>query len=183
MTSPPFWLDRLQQTVSRLQKVDRHLRVAVVGIGHELCGDDIAGMAVARGMHTCAGEHLLVIEGGAAPENQTGRIRQFAPDLVVLVDAAHLDAPPGAIRWLDWRATTGVFNSTHTLPVEVLAYYLTSELDCHIALIGIQPADVRLDAPVTPQVAAAVASVVQGLKQVLSADEQDHHERHNCGDF
>lgn len=168
MTFQPFWSEKLQQTVRRLQKVDRPLRVAVVGIGHELCGDDIAGLAVAKGLRPYDSNHLLVLEGGSAPENQTGTIRRFGPDLVLLVDAADLGEPAGTIRWLDWQDTTGLTASTHTLPIGVLAQYLASEFHCQVALIGIQPANVRLDAPLTPQVRDAVDSVVDTLKRMLS---------------
>ena len=163
-----FWSEKLQQTVCRLQKADRPLRVAVVGIGHELCGDDIAGLAVAQGLRPYRGDNLLVLEGGSAPENQTGSIRRFGPDLVLFVDAADLDESVGTIRWLDWHETTGLTASTHTLPIGVLAKYLASEFHCHVALIGIQPANVRFDAPLTPQVRDAVDSVVGTLQHVLS---------------
>jgi len=75
--------------------------------------------------------------------------------------------PPGAIRWLDWRETDGISASTHTLPLHLLARYLVTELGCDVALLGIQPAANTLDAPLSPAVSQAVASIVADLGAAL----------------
>ncbi len=110
---------------------------------------------------------VLVIEGGPAPENHTGPIRRFAPDLVILVDAAHLEEAPGAIRWLDWQDLAGLSASTHTLPPSILARYLTLELGCRVALVGIQPQQTDLGAPLSTAVEAAVDEVVAELSSAF----------------
>lgn len=166
----------LNQTLRRLkQQPDRPPRVAIVGIGHELRGDDAAGGVVARTLqrnHTVNSaasghDNLLVIDAGPVPENCTGPLRRFGPDLVLLVDAAQMDEAPGAVRWLAWQETEGLSASTHTLPPYVLASYLTGELSCDVALIGIQPADTSFGGPLTPPVEQAVAAVVQTLAEAL----------------
>jgi hydrogenase 3 maturation protease len=110
---------------------------------------------------------VLVIEGGAAPENCTGPIRRFAPDLVILVDAAHMEEAPGTIRWLDWQDLAGLSASTHTLPPSILAHYLTVELGCRVALVGIQPQQTDVGAPLSEAVQAAVDKVVTELSGAL----------------
>lgn len=163
------WQDRLNQTLKKLRKEQastRPVRTAVVGIGHELRGDDAAGIAVARALQPFAHEHLLVVDAGHAPENHTGPIRRFAPELVLLVDAAQMGEAPGAIRWLAWQETTGLSASTHTMPPYMLARYLAAELDTTIALIGIQPADTALGAALSPEVQQAVKTIVDILLQV-----------------
>jgi hydrogenase maturation protease HycI len=146
-----------------------------VGIGHELCGDDAAGVALARAMqeqyNSNGRDDVLVIEAGPAPENCSGLLRRFRPDLVLLVDAAYLDARPGTVRWLDWQDTVGFSASTHTLPLHLLATYLTSELGCEVALLGIQPADVTAGAPLSSAVKMAVDSVTDSMLKMLSAAE------------
>ncbi len=108
-------------------------------------------------------ERLLVLEAGPAPENFTSVLRRFRPDLVILLDSALMEAEPGAVRWLNWQETEGMSASTHTLPLHILASYLTMELGCAIGLIGIQPGQTFADAPLTPRVRAAAAGVVRGL--------------------
>lgn len=137
-------------------------------MGHELRGDDAAGVAVARALQSrLAGLQAIVIDAGPAVENCTGLLRRFGPDLVLLIDAAQMDDEPGAVRWLAWQDTDGLSASTHTLPPRVLAQYLTSEFGCEVALLGIQPADTTMGAPLSPAAQAAVQSVTQALADML----------------
>jgi len=170
----PAWHEAFYQNLQRLrQDIVSHdaqvtLRIAIVGIGHELRGDDAAGVFVARALGPLLSERegFLVIDAGPAPENFTGHLRRFKPDLILLVDAAQMQEPPGTIRWLDWRDTSGLSASTHTLPPYVLSEYLTSELDCQVALLGIQILDTGLDAPLSSPVQRAVESIVQSIASV-----------------
>jgi len=152
--------------------------VAVVGIGQTLNGDDAAGALVAQALlkRQRAGRSdaprpvpfsLFVIEAAHAPENCTGAVRRFAPDLVILVDAAEMGDPPGTVRWLDWRDTSGLGASTHSLPPSMVARYLAAELSCQVALIGIQVQDTSLGARVSPPVRRAIRTVSEGLKIFL----------------
>lgn len=147
-------------------------RVAVVGIGHELRGDDAAGVAVARRLQPLAHERLLVVEGGHAPENQTGAIRRFSPDLVLLVDAAQMNETPGTVRWLGWEESVGLSASTHTLPPSILAHYLVHEIGCEVVLVGIQPGQTALERPLSPEVQGAVDALVGALVQVFASSIQ-----------
>src|SRR5512136_714557 len=96
------WQEKLQANLKRQQRPERAVRLAVLGIGHELYGDDAVGVWLAgRLNHIAAGyENLLVIQGGSAPENFTGVLRKYQPDLVLLVDAALMGIRPGMIGWL-----------------------------------------------------------------------------------
>jgi hydrogenase 3 maturation protease len=135
-----------------------------MGIGHELRGDDAAGVLVARRLQPYTNESFLVVEAGHAPENYTAPVRRFAPHLTVLVDAANLGAPPGTVRWLEWRETTGLGASTHTMPLYLLAQYLARAANCPVGLLAIQLAGSGLNAPLSPEVEAAVTAVVRALQ-------------------
>ncbi|HTX89738.1 MAG TPA: hydrogenase 3 maturation endopeptidase HyCI [Anaerolineales bacterium] len=164
------WQASLTASLQSLKKPERPLRMAVLGIGHELCGDDAVGVRLAGQLKTLAAGNadLLAVEAGPAPENFTGTLRRFGPDLVLLVDAALMDADPGSVRWLDWRGTDGMSASTHTLPLHLLAAYLTDDLGCQVQLLGIQPAQTFADAPLTPKVREAAEQVARELIQCLS---------------
>jgi hydrogenase 3 maturation protease len=166
--SSPSWQQSLIQALQRLQKPDRSPRIAFVGIGHELRGDDAAGVMLARAMQPlAASDRVLVIDAGPAPENCTGLLRCFRPDLVLLVDAAQMDESPGTVRWLAWQDTAGLSASTHTLPLHVLASYLTADLGCDVALIGIQPAENAIDTSLSPVVQQAIDEVARALAGIL----------------
>jgi hydrogenase 3 maturation protease len=144
-------------------------RVAVVGIGHELRGDDGAGLAVARALQTALAdeERVLVIDAGSAPENQTGPLRRFRPDVVLFVDAAQMDEQPGVIRWLPWKETDGISASTHTLSPSILGRFLISQVGCEVALLGIQPANDAINDRLSPEVAEAVDTVVDAVRTIV----------------
>ena len=155
------WRERRRQAERRPQ------RVALVGVGHELRGDDAAGLAVARRARPWAGERLLVLEGGPAPENVTGVLRRFAPQLVLLVDAAEFGAEAGAVRWLTPDMVEGLSATTHTMPLSMLATYLEQELNCRVYLVGIQPGQNGIDQPLSAAVEKAVGAVSAGLGAVF----------------
>lgn len=149
------------------------LRVAIVGIGNELNGDDAAGVLAARAlMRAQPGEAplragVLVIDGGPAPESFTGPLRRFAPALVILIDAAEMGAAPGTARVFDWQDAAGLSASTHTMPPSMLAKFLMLELGCRVALVGIQPQRLDFDAPLSEPVREAVEQVAARLRQFL----------------
>ena len=88
-----------------------------------------------------------MLEAGPVPENFTGPLRRFQPELVLLVDAALMGEAPGALRHLDWKEAAGFSSSSHTLPLETFASYLVGELGCEVQLLGVQPGDNDLEAP------------------------------------
>jgi hydrogenase 3 maturation protease len=162
-------------------------RVAVIGIGNELNGDDAAGVLVARSLelarqksaawraqdhqgksHTQPPAEVLVIDAGPAPENFTGPLRRFQPDAVVLVDAAQLAQAPGAIAWVAWQDVAGFSASTHILPPSIFAQFLTDEIGCQVVFVGIQPETLEFDQPVSLSVGQAVKDVTRQLCQILA---------------
>ena len=170
------WKVSLRKTLKRLQTRNECHRVAVVGIGHTLRGDDGAGVVVAEMLHPlmAGSDHVLVVNAGLAPEGFSGVIRRFCPDLVLLVDAAQMDEAPGTVRWLAWQDAGGNGASTHTLPLRLFATYLTLEVGCEVALLGIQPAHNDIDVPVSPVVQDAVESVAHTLAAVLANMEKEN---------
>ena len=176
MSSKP-WQEQLSQTVEKLRTADGRPRVSVVGIGHELRGDDAAGVVVARLLKQHLGDpSLQVIEAGAAPENCCGLLFRFQPGLIVFVDAAEMGAEPGTVRRLSWDlvksgGVAGFNVSTHTLPLQILADYLTAELGCPVCLLGIQPAGIAMGDPLSPAVTRAVKAIARFLEDLLSLSQ------------
>jgi hydrogenase 3 maturation protease len=149
----------------------RPARVALVGIGNELNGDDAVGVRVVRSLAARLGprEDLLLLEAGTAPENFTGPLRRFRPDLVLLFDAASFDQPAGATMTIDWADIDGCSASTHTLPPSVFGRFLVEELGCRLALVGIQPARLDFGEPLSAPVMAAADRLVVSFERWLTA--------------
>ncbi|MDD5019164.1 MAG: hydrogenase 3 maturation endopeptidase HyCI [Candidatus Omnitrophica bacterium] len=122
-------------------------RIAVLGIGSELSGDDAVGVLVAKELRRKPrpkrrGIILRSFAGGAAPENLTGQIRRFKPTHLIMIDAADLGMAAGSMALLDIEKIEGVSFSTHRLPTRILADYLVRCIGCQIIVIGIQPKEV-----------------------------------------
>ena len=68
-------------------------KIAVLGVGSTLRSDDAAGMYFIELLESLVKkENVLLIAGSTAPENFTGVIKNFAPDILFIVDAAHVGA-------------------------------------------------------------------------------------------
>ncbi len=165
------WINSLTQSLPRKQDNRLFLpRTCLIGIGSDLRGDDSAGLVVVRQMlqHSHA-NNLCIIEGGSAPENVTGQIRAFHPDLVILIDAAHMDMPPGAIQWIPLDSIDGMSASSHSLPLSMLASYLTAEIGCEVSVLGIQPVQNEIGFGLSSFVKSAVDEITKEFHNLFSA--------------
>jgi hydrogenase 3 maturation protease len=169
-TLPATWKAPLKLLLQKLAvESDRLPRIAILGIGNTFRSDDAAGVLVARALSQRASDnaHLLICEAGHAPENKTAEVRKFAPDLVLLIDAAAMDKAPGSVAWISEEDIDGMSASTHSLPLSMLARYLKLEIGCEVNLLGIQPVSNEVGETVSPQVLQAVEEVAAGLEEVL----------------
>lgn len=163
------WLASLNQILTVLRAKNEVLRVAIVGVGQELCGDDAVGIMIIRNLKNCISNQsqILLIEGGVAPENYTGQLRRYKPDLVLLIDAADLNNDPGSVCCISCEETTGLSFSTHTMPLHVLSKFITTEFECCVMLIGIQPSQLKLGQLVSPVIREAAKGVSELLVVAL----------------
>ena len=82
----------------------------LLGIGNPRHGDDALGPLFARAFRH---PHWLCINAATAPENFTGLIRRHHPDILLLLDAAEMNLPPGTLRRLDPATIQGRDFGTH----------------------------------------------------------------------
>lgn len=162
-------MDKLHQQLATLPTNNGQPRVALVGIGHELRGDDAAGVVMAHLLDAQPhGDGLQIIEAGAAPLNCCGLLQRWRPNLIIFVDAADMAKEPGNICWLNWQDVIDSTGSTHHFSLRVLADYLTREVGCPVSLLGIQPADTAVGAPLSAPVAVAVQNLVRVFLDIFS---------------
>ncbi len=147
------------------------VRLAVVGIGRELNGDEAAGVIAARKLRGLESRQLRVVDAGATPDNVTGLLGQFQPALVLLIVAVQLNKFPGTIRWFDWRDTIGLDAPPQLLPPYAIARCFVDDVGCEVALIAIQPRDNSSGAPLSADVHSAVNEIVAALQAALPVVE------------
>ena len=114
-------------------------------------------------------DFLLVIDAGHAPENSTAELRRFAPEIVLLIDAAEIQEAPGVVRWVGLDEIDGMSASTHTLPLSMLAKYLTLEINCAVKILGIQPQSTEIAETVSDRVLQAVDEIAVEISEFLQA--------------
>ena len=160
------WQAELSKTMIRLRVPGSRPKIAIVGLGYEMRGDNAAGVVIAHALQPLAEQcqNVVVIAAGTTPDHHTRVLRHAAPGLIVLVEAVQLDKPPGTIAWIPWDATANLMTATDTL---MLFKRLGNQLQCEIGLIGIQPAETAVGAALSPEVRQAIDRVIKGLAQVF----------------
>ncbi len=144
----------------------------MLAVGSELRGDDAVALEVAAALTGFSRPHgrFALFLGGTTPENLTGPMRRFAPSHLLVLDAADLGAPPGSIELLEAERLTRMTFCTHALPLQtIIDYVLTSSPGCEVTLIGIQPKQLELGHPLTPELREAAENLVALLTLALSA--------------
>lgn len=165
MILPRQWNQQIRQIIQT------HERIAIVGVGNELRGDDAVGVQIVRNLQQVlpSGDTVLLCEAGSAPENFTGVLRRYKPDLILIVDAVQMDADtsPGRVCLMEMTELADNFASTHSLSLNAFSKYLQNDLYCSVLLLGIQPADLTLNAPLSPFVALSQQDITQTLVNSL----------------
>ena len=131
----------------------------ILGIGNPLHGDDGLGPLFARAFRHPGWRG---INAATVPENFTGLVRRWRPDLLVLLDAADMGLPPGSLRRLDPADVRGRDFGTHAPSSGHLAEYLS---DCagRVVILGIQPATTEPGTRLSPPVRAALKALGRSL--------------------
>ena len=146
-------------------------RIAIVGIGNKAHGDQAAGILVAQALQrrefAADAGRVLVVEAFRAPENFAVELRNFKPQVIILIDAVQMELPAGEIAWISWETATGLSPNPNNLPLTMLARYLMLEFGCSIHLLGIQPAQDDANMPISKAVQAAVDELTQAFCRML----------------
>jgi hydrogenase 3 maturation protease len=149
-------------------------RVAILGVGSDLRGDDVAGILVAEQFSKQRPKvnqrvKVRVFIGATAPENLSGQIKKFNPTHLVIVDSADLDKLAGQVRLIERQELDGISFCTHRLPLKVMVDYLTQSIGCATIIIGIQPKTISFGSRPSKVVERAAAKVYSMIKEVLSS--------------
>ena len=160
----------LQETLK--QKLNNAQRVAVLGIGSELRGDDIVGLLAAQQIEKNIGEKTALPEvrvfiGETAPENLTGEIKKFQPTHLIIIDAAELNKEPGHIEIMEPETIGGTSFCTHSLPLKIVIGYLLESFKFQAIIIGIQPKTLTFGAQPTKEVVAAAKRIAETITKLL----------------
>lgn len=152
-------------------------RVVVCGIGNDLRGDDAAGALCLRALKIKSarnkssrdsGDHpVLFVECGESPENQTGRMRAFQPDVVILIDAARSGGKPGEIFLVKKEMISDEEVSTHRISLTILIRFIEESIGARVVFLGIEPVSTEINGPVSDAVRTSVSILADHLRRYL----------------
>jgi hydrogenase 3 maturation protease len=133
----------------------------LLGIGNPLLGDDGAGNYIASLMKDPGWKSF---DCGTVPENFSGEVRKFHPEILVFVDAADMNIAPGEFRIVPPEKIAHVAFGTHALPLRVLIEYLEPDAG-RILFIGIQPEQVEMGLPLSESVRKGAGRLVRIIEK------------------
>jgi hydrogenase 3 maturation protease len=142
-------------------------KIAVLGIGSELRGDDVAGLLVAEELKKIKNLKLKVFFGSTAPENLTGEIIKYKPTHIVIVDSTDTDQKAGSIILISPEEVGGISFSSHMLPIKMMVDYLLESLKCEIIIIGIQPKILMFGETISKEVKKSTKQISDAIRQIL----------------
>jgi hydrogenase maturation protease len=180
-------MDWLNFETDLLGKLQGTRRLAAIGIGADLREDDAVGNLLARDLvaeiedctqasHDASHDYsvdeyvkhgnVLVLNASVAPEQYLTLVKDFAPDTVLIVDAASMGARvrPGDISFIGTSELDTSTFSTHTLSLRYFIEILkTLGVNARFLIVGIQPAALGYGEELSP----AVAETKVFLKSLL----------------
>ena len=143
----------------------------VLTVGNSLMGDDGAGPLLAELLEATPAQGWSVLDGGATPENVTHIVRADAPTRVLIVDAADMQLPPGAVCRINADDVAKQFLiNTHAIPLDILIASLRETVP-RVTFVGIQPALVTFWGDISPAVRAAVKGLHLNLVAGIDPDD------------
>lgn len=160
----------LRKILSR-KKNGLPVRIAILGIGNELRGDDGLGPFFIKRLKTQFKKNafesfpFLLLDVGNIVENYLESVISFCPNVIIFVDAIDFNdgSPPGTAKLIsaDRLNIENRTLSTHTLSLGLVAEYLKNETQADIFLLGIQPKNIKLGSCLSKEVSKSIEKLVE----------------------
>ena len=143
-------------------------RVVIVGVGNPIRGDDAVGPKIIELLESKPINNVLLLNTESVPEAFTGKVEQFNPTHVLLVDAANFRGVPGETKLITGEQIGGQAISTHSLPLNIFISYIEKTLGISVILLGVQPMSINLGEPMSEPVEKAAKTVADTINRILS---------------
>lgn len=142
-------------------------KVAIIGIGNIIRGDDGFGPKIIEGLKQKK-VNASLFDCGTVPENYIFPILTTSCDTVILLDAADFKASPGAIRVFSLDEISGISFSTHNSSLRLFTDLLmTGKDNLNIFAVSIQPKTVAIGESLSEDVKAGMGALTDILAEVL----------------
>ncbi len=153
-----------------LKVISMNKKICLMGIGNFDRADDYSGIAIIENLERKKfTENIKIINAGPVPEAFTGVIKDFKPDILVIVDAAKMDEKPGTIRVFTEKDIDDAYMVTpHQVSMTMYMKYLKHYLkDLSGIFIGIEPLSLEYMEEMSAEVKGSVEYVSEYLIDLL----------------
>jgi len=142
-------------------------KVAFVGVGHPLRGDDYVGSFIIKALmkKRIQTDKLVLFDAEDGVEWVMSRIREPNPRHLVLLDACEMNARPGKIALIPLAETDYPFFTTHGIPLKLLVTNLLPSVDTSI--LAIQPGRMEFNASISDAVLTAASTITNFIAAAL----------------
>jgi hydrogenase 3 maturation protease len=130
----------------------------VWGVGNALLGDDAVGCRVAE---LLAERGIPAVDCGTAPENYVAALSKNPPRALLIVDAVDMGLSPGECGKLSLEELDAAADSSHGVPLSLLLSPFAELFE--IVVLGVQPASLRLGAPLSEPVEKAAIRIAEWI--------------------
>lgn len=142
-------------------------KTVIIGVGNLLRGDDGVGMKILEYLEDMDLPDVMLLNTETVPEAFTGKVSEYEPTHVLLVDAANFRGEPGDAKLISSAQIGGTAVSTHSLPLTIFITYIEKTLDVKVKLLGIQPKRIEFYTEMTPELEEASKKISEILIKIL----------------
>ncbi len=141
-------------------------KVAILGVGNPMWGDDGAGPALIRRLEGRV--PTLLVDGGESPESSWGTIAAYRPEAVLVVDAVDWGGGPGSVAIMEEVEERGPTLSTHRISLNLLLNLLRTQVGADAFALGIQPKVLEFQGDLSAEVQKTVELLADLLMDILA---------------
>jgi hydrogenase 3 maturation protease len=149
---------------------EEKVKSVIMGIGNDLKGDDGIGWYVIDRLEKGLGRKAnLRFIRASVPENHVSEVRDFYPDVVIIIDSADFKGRPGDIRLIGEDEVAENLGGTHTTPITLFLKLLIGDSEFpqpKIVLVGIQKRQTSFGTPISEEVRKAGEKVAKLIERL-----------------
>ena len=146
-------------------------RIVICGIGNGLRADDAVGPLVIDKLQKRSNElpeRIMLLDCGSTPERYAGKIIDFNPDTIILVDAVQMNRMAGEVVDVPVEKIKSMLTTTHKMPITLFIDYLQKSLpDMDVVFIGIQQASTIFGEELSDECRASVPISVGKIMSII----------------
>ena len=151
-----------------LSRIIKDRKVVIIGLGHPLRGDDFIGSYIAEKLQQLIkSSNILIINAETVPELYTDVVREFKPDILLIIDAVDFGGKPGEMIFsrlcdLEMVERNGL---SHALPLHLVLRLMNIEED-QVYILGIQPGNITVGNSMSQEVLKRAEVIVKIIRDI-----------------